>query len=413
VSTEKTFTRILKWPGYRVYRHELNEKRKTLRLWVEKKPSRQQQYLCSGCGQKLEQCHDRREREVRDLPWSVYRVTVVLTVYRVNCSQCGVKTEKIEPLPGKAPFSLRFEDEVGLACENTPVRQVARRLGLGESTVRSIDQRYLERWRQSRKVPDVRRMGIDEIYLGRQAKFITVVSDLDTGEPIWFGPDRKKETLDRFFQEVLTESQRELMEAACVDMWEPYTQSLQQWVPHCRIVYDKFHVLQHANRAVDEVRRAEFFRKGAQQRQLIKGKRWLLLSGWENLNRKQKNRLQQLFILNRRILKAYLLKESLEQLWSYTYEGAASRFLLAWLDQLKWQRLKPFEKLGAMLAKHYDGLMNYCKVKVPFGVVEALNSTIRAVIRRGRGYKNTEYLLLKVQKEIASRAEFTVARKAA
>lgn len=413
MSTEKTFTRILKWPGYRVYRHELNEKQKTLKLWVEKKPSQERQYVCSGCGQKFAQCFDRREREVRDLPWSVYRVTVVLTVYRVNCPQCGVKNEKIEQLPGKAPFSLRFEEEVGMACENTPIRQVARRLGLSESTVRGIDQRYLERWRQSRKIPPVRQLGIDEIYLGRKLKFITVVSDLDTGEPLWFGEGRKKETLDLFFERYLTAEQRLLIEAACVDMWEPYTQSLQQWVPQCRIVYDKFHVLQHANRAVDEVRRAEFFRKGTQHRQLIKGKRWLLLSGWENLNRKQQSRLQQLFVLNRRIMKAYLLKESLEQLWSYTYEAAAHRFMLGWLDQLKWQRLKPFEKLGAMLAKHYDGLMNYCKVKVPFGVVEAINSTIKSVIRRGRGYQNMDYLLLKVQKEIASRSNSMVLRKAA
>lgn len=413
MSTEKTFTRILKWPGYRVYRHELNEKKKTLKLWVEKKPSRQRQYICSGCGQKLEQCYDRREREVRDLPWSVYLVTVVITVCRVNCPQCGVKNEKIEQIPGKSPFSMRFEEEVGLACEQTPVRQIARRLGLGESTVRGIEQRYLERWRQNRKIPEVRQLGIDEIYLGRKTKFITVVSDLETGEPLWFGTERKKETLDRFFEKHLTEAQRPFIEAACVDMWEPYTQSLQQWVPQCRIVYDKFHVLQHANQAVEEVRRAEFFRKGAQQRQVIKGKRWLLLSGWENLDRKQKNRLQQLFALNRRILKAYLLKESLEQLWSYTYEGAAHRFLLSWLDQLKWQRLKPFEKLGALLAKHYDGLMNYCKVKVPFGVVEAINGTIKAVIRRGRGYRNLDYLLLKVQKEIASRSDYKVARKAA
>src|ERR1700737_3030862 len=55
--------------------------------------------------------------------------------------------------------------------------------------------------------------------------------------------------------------QRSVIRAACVDMWEPFRQSLEQWVPECRIVYDKFHILQHANQAVDEVRRAEFFRQ--------------------------------------------------------------------------------------------------------------------------------------------------------
>src|SRR4051794_41810817 len=61
-------------------------------------------------------------------------------------------------------------------------------------------------------------------------------------------------------------------------MWEPYRQSIEQWAPRCCIVYDKFHIMQHANRAVDEVRRAEFFRKGGGMRGLVKGKRWLLLT---------------------------------------------------------------------------------------------------------------------------------------
>src|SRR5712692_4893590 len=95
--------------------------------------------------------------------------------------------------------------------------------------------------------------------------------------------------------------------------------------PECRIIYDKFHVMQHANDAVDEVRRAEFFRQGGPLREVMKGKRWLLLSRWVNLDGKKQQLLNELFRLNRRMMKAYLLKESLDRLWSYTYEGAALR----------------------------------------------------------------------------------------
>lgn len=45
-------------------------------------------------------------------------------------------------------------------------------------------------------------------------------------------------------------------------MWQAFTTSIRTWAANCRIVYDKCHVMQHANGAVDEVRRAEFFRKG-------------------------------------------------------------------------------------------------------------------------------------------------------
>src|SRR6202162_3014510 len=120
----------------------------------------------------------------------------------------------------------------------------------------------------------------------------------------------------------------------------------------------------------------------------IKGKKWLLLSRWKNLAKNQRGVLNRLFQLNRRVFKAYLLKESLEKLWDYRYEGAMLNYLQKWMDQLKWQRLRPFEELADMLLKHLKGILNYCRMKVPMGVVEAVNGNIKSLLRRGRGYSN-------------------------
>ena len=369
--------------------------------------------ICSGCGRKLAEAYDSYEREVRDLPCFEFRTTVVVELYRVRCPDCGVKTEKVPQLPSKAPFSKRFEEAVGLACESAAVRRVARQFGLGSSTVRAIDVRYLSRWSEGRRKPALRQMGVDEIYLGKKQKFLTVVSNLETGEPLWLGRERKKQTLDEFFEKQLSAFQRSAIRAACVDMWKPFRQSLEQWVPECRIVYDKFHILQHASQAVDEVRRAEFFRKGGAARDLVRGKRWLLLTSWLNLDRGKRRQLNTLFALNRRILKAYLLKESLSHLWDYSYEGAMLRYLQKWIDQLRWQRLKPMEKLAQMLLDHLEGILNYCRTKVPMGVVEAVNGNIKALLRRGRGYRDMNYLLLKAQRLAATKTEFVAFQKAA
>jgi transposase len=409
---ENDWTKVLGWPGYRVYRHEINEVAKTLRLWVRRKRGNRK-LVCSGCGRKFTDAYDSYEREVRDLPWSEYRTTVVVELYRVRCRDCGIKTEKVPLLPTKAPFSKRFEEAVGLACESAPVRRVARQFGLVASTVRAIDLRYLKRWAAARRKPALRQMGVDEIHLGKKQKFLTVVSNLETGEPLWFGRERKKETLDEFFEKQLSAFQRSAIRAACVDMWEPFRQSLEQWVPNCGIVYDKFHIMQHAGAAIDEVRRAEFFRKGGAAREVVKGKRWLLLSRWVHLNTSKKRQLNQLFALNRRVMKAYLLKESLDRLWSYTYEGAMLRYLNSWIDQLRWQRLKPMEKLARMLLDHLEGILNYCRTKVPLGVVEAVNGNIKALQRRGRGYRDLNYLLLKAQRMAATKTQFIVLQKAA
>ena len=403
---------MLGWPGYQVWRHEIDEKAKTLKLWVRRKRGNKR-LICSGCGRRVEAIHEISEREVRDLPVFEFRTTVIIELYRLRCPDCGPKMERVEQLPSKAPFSKRFEDAVGQACEGASARQVARRFRLPESTVRAVDLRYLERWSAARRKPALRQMGVDEIHLGKKQKFLTVVSNLETGEPLWFGADRKKETLDTFFIEELSRSQRRRIEAACVDMWEAYRLSIEQWAPQCRIVYDKFHVMQHASKAIDEVRRAEFFRKGGRMRGVVKGKRWLLLTRWVNLTSGRRQELNKLFALNRKLLKAYLLKESLDRLWTYHYEGAMLNYLQRWIDQLRWQRLQPFQKLAMMLLDHLDGILNYCRTKVPMGVVEAVNGNIKMLLRRGRGYKNLRYLLLKAQRIAATRTEFVVLRKAA
>ena len=111
------------------------------------------------------------------------------------------------------------------------------------------------------------------------------------------------------------------------------------------------------------------------------------------------------------MFKAYLLKESLEQLWDYRYEGAMLNYLQKWVDQLRWQRLPSFQKLAAMLLKHLEGILNYCRTRVRFGVVEAINGNIRMLINRGRGYQNMRYLLLKAQRMVVTNTEYVAFQK--
>jgi len=120
-----------------VYRHEINEKAKTLKLWITAQAGESEADLF-GMRAKV-----------------------------VCCPDCWIKTEKVPQLPSKAPFSKRFEDAVGEACESAAARQVARRFGLPASTVRAIDVRYLERWAAARRKPAPTLMGVDEIHLGK------------------------------------------------------------------------------------------------------------------------------------------------------------------------------------------------------------------------------------------------------
>ena len=179
----------------------------------------------------------------------IYRVSsfgmmVVVELYRVRCPDCGVKTEKVPQLPSKAPFSKRFEEAVGLACESAAVRRVARQFGLGSSTVRAIDVRYLSRWSKGRRKPALRQMGVDEDRSWEEAKVSDGGKQSGNGRTVcgWDGSGRNKRWTS-FSRKQLSAFQRSAIRAACVDMWKPFRQSLEQWVPECRIVYDKFHIL--------------------------------------------------------------------------------------------------------------------------------------------------------------------------
>ena len=319
---EADWSKVLGWPGYRVYRHEIDEPGKRLKLWVRRKRGNRK-LICSGCGRKLAEAYDSYEREVRDLPCFEFRTTVVVELYRVRCPDCGVKTEKVPQLPSKAPFSKRFEEAVGLACESAAVRRVARQFGLASSTVRAIDVRYLTRWSEGRRKPALRQMGVDEIHLGKKQKFLTVVSNLETGEPLWFGRVGEETNAGRILRgtpECVSTKCDSSRVCGHVGTVSAKPETVGAGVPD--------HLRQVSYSAACQPsggRRKVASRSSAKEEQhgiWYGGSAGCFWTSSLNLDRGKRRQLNALFALNRRILKAYLLKESLSHLWDYSYEGA-------------------------------------------------------------------------------------------
>ena len=175
--------------------------------------------------------------------------------------------------------------------------------------------------------------------------------------------------------------------------WKPFRNATRAHAPQARIVFDKFHILRHLADALDEVRRREYWRVNEKDRKFIKGQCHTLLSNQANLDADGRRSLTLLLKANKRLHKAYLLKESFGQLWDYNYAGCARTFFDHWKAQLKWQRLAPFEKFAAMVERHWDGIAAYCHPdnKVSLGFMEGLNNKIRAIQRRAYGIKDQNY----------------------
>jgi len=390
-------TRILGLEGFRVKTIEwmTEESRPRIRIGLERRGIRR--YECSGCRRRTGQVRDTKERTWDDLPWAAHAVTLVYQQRRVVCRTCGIRTERVAFADPLARITRRLRQLIGLDCQSMPTSHAAVRHGVSWSKARRAEKAFLSEWDATRPKRRPRHLGADEIHRGKAQKFYTVLSDLVHGEVIGLAPDRTAASLAGLLTTCLDARQRAAVTAVCTDMHRPYFNAVHDVLPKAEVIFDKFHVLQHAGAALDEVRRHEFFRAGAVMRAFGRGKRWLLLRRWKTVRGSKRQELTQLFAVNRRLFKAYILREQLDRLWTYKARDGVAHYLWGWLKALRWQRLPEMEKLGDTLVKHFDGIAAYCDHRVRFGVVESLNTTIKAVLRRARGMRDEVMLLLKLK----------------
>jgi transposase len=300
-----------------------------------------------------------------------------------------VKRERLEFLLENALHTERFARYVGRRCRSGTIKDVAAELRLDWHTVKRLEKQYMAEQLKRAGNPRPNIIGIDEISVRKGHDYRIVVSDLEKHRPIWFGgTDRSEASIPKARK----------LRLAVMDMWKAFRNSTNRHAPQAAILFDKFHVLRHLSEALDKVRKQEYARLSGRNRKFIKGQKYALLSHPENLTGDARKNLKLLLAANKRLNTAYLLKESFAQLWDYTREPWARKFFENWRGQLKWQRLKPYEKFAELIDRHWDGIAAYCHPdnKVALGFVEGLNNKIRVIQRRAYGLHDEEYLKLKI-----------------
>ena len=317
---------------------------------------------------------------------------------RVTCTACGVKNEKLAFLSENTKYTLRFAVQIGGLCRAMTIKDVARRMHLDWHAVKELDKVYMREQlaRSGHPAPNV--IGVDEVSIKKRHVYRIVVSDLERKRAIWFGGNGRSEKDMDMFYAFLGKENADQIRLAVMDMWKPFRLSTRRHAPQAAILFDKFHILRHLGEALDKIRKAEYGRITGPQRKFIKGQKYVLLSHKENLTTEGRRSLQLLLKANKRLNTAYILRESFDQLWDYKSEAWARRFFDNWKAQLRWQRLKPYEKFAEMIERHWDGIAAYCRPenKIALGFVEGLNNKIRVLQRRAYGLRDQEYLKLKI-----------------
>ena len=336
---------------------------------------------------------------VRDCSVADWRIYLEFERWRVYCPRCrSVFVERLDWLARNPRYTQRFALHVGKLCREMTNKAVAEIENLHHSTVKDLDKLYMAQQVARAGQPAPRAIGVDEIAIRKGHNYRIVVSDLDRGRPIWVGGKGRTEAdLDLFFAS-LGERKSARIQLAVMDMWKAFRTSTARHAPQARVIFDKFHIVRHLADALDEVRRSEYRRLKGKDRSFIKGQRYTLLSNPENLTLDGRRSLKKLLKANKRLNTAYVLKESFGQLWDYRRESAARSFFERWQDSLKWQRLEPYENFAGMVDRHWDGIAAYCDPdnKVSLGLVEGLNNKIKVLQRRAYGYRDEDYLKLKI-----------------
>jgi transposase len=181
-----------------------------------------------------------------------------------------------------------------------------------------------------------------------------------------------------------------------MDMCRAFRNSFQAHVPDIRILYDKFHILRHLNGSLNTVRKTELSKALGRFRKTLSGKKFILMARRSRVRGKARDALNAILVASPKLFKAHALKESLGHLWDYRYPGCAQRFWNDWKAQLKWSRLKPYRSFVKMVDRHFDGILGYCDKKVSLGYIESANLKARNVIRRAYGYRDKDYMKLKI-----------------
>jgi transposase len=389
--TKRLIKQTLKVKRHKVV--DLIEKDNLIEIYMDVYSKRRLQ--CGSCGTFSPQRDRLKERRIKHVPLWGIPVVLVYRPARVKCSHCQkVRVEDIPFAQGKSRMTKGLVWTLSGMGKLLPWQTVAEMFKVNWGTVRAAVKQAVEYGLAHRKIGRVIYIGVDEVSSRKGHKYVTVVYDLTGKRMLWMGKDRTKETLETFFQEH-GQALKGTLKGVCCDMWQPYIDVVTKHVnDDVVMVFDKFHIIQHLNKAVDEVRKEEARELKKDNPELLKKTRYIWLKNPENLTDNQRSRLGYLEKLNLKVNRAYLLKESFRDFWDYSYPKSAKKYLAKWFWWATHSRLKPLRDFARMLRKHQEGIMNYFKCRITNGITEGMNNKAKTVIKRCYGFRTVDTLKL-------------------
>ena len=337
---------------------------------------------CKKCGSKKVKVEETLpKRVIRDRDIFGKQCYIIIHPRRFKCLNCDNRfTEEFDFLDPRKSYTKRFAEWIHKIAQKTDIDFVSKLEGIGYKKAEDIFYTLSKKRVNSRKYLIFDKLGMDEISMKKGHKdFITIISDLTNGRPIAVLPDRSKKVLDEFFDGMEVKIKKKIKEVS-IDMWGPYFDVIKEHLPKAKIVIDRFHVQTHLNDALTKVRRKIQKDLTDEQKEAIKGSRWLLVKNEEHLTQEEKMKLNEVFLACPLLKKYHHAKEQFREIFeevdSREYAG---KKINQWIENIHQENLFHYGKFITTLQNWKQYILNYFISKTTNGFVEGLNNKIKLI----------------------------------
>lgn len=356
-----------------------------------------QRFACPECGHELGVYDHQAERVWRHLDSCQFLTYLHARPPRVSCPEHGVRQVTLPWAQASSRFTHWFEALAIDVLRAANIKRAAALLRITWDEAWHLMERAVARGRATKGAVLPGKMGVDEKAIAKGHRYMTLVCDLEQSTVEYISEGRTEASLTDYFDD-FPERAREKIEAISLDMWPAYISACQSKVPDAgsKMVFDRFHIMQHVLKAVDTVRKQEHGSLKQDGNDSLTKSKYLWLTNPDNMTDRAREQFAQLKACNLKTGRAWALKEALRELWGYQSAAWAMKFWKRWYFWATHCRLAPMIGVAKLIARHLPNVLTYFTHRVTNAVAEGLNSKIATVQKRACGYRNPDHFKIAV-----------------
>lgn len=328
--------------------------------------------------------HDTVTKTYRHLNFFQHECHLQVRTPRVKLPDGSVRLVEPEFAGRLSGFTLLFEALVLMLAQQMPFAAVARIVGESAYRVLALCERYVEMALQAADFSDVKALAIDETSRARGHDYITLAADATERRVLFVTAGRDAKAIHELASELAAHAcPPEQIESVSIDMSGAFIKGCTEQLPNACITFDKFHVVWHANAAVDRTRRIE-----QRSDKSLKGLRWTLLKDSYSLKTEAAAALYELISQPalKRTARAWIYKEQLRETLERRQINVMREQLRYWCSCVMRSKVEAMKEVAALVRRHMEGIVAWARTRQTNGFLEAINGLFQSAKRRARGF---------------------------